>query len=95
MSTWTEGLLASQFHHLYPNVPLVQVIGIDVLSQTLLSVIVELTAVRHSWRIRHVMIQFIPIMASELGVGSYNDVLVALCLQWLKDKVFVKLSFPN
>lgn len=64
-------------------------------SHTLLSVIVELTSVKHSYSIRHAMIEYIPIMASELGVGLYNDVLHALCIQWLKDKVFIKLSFPN
>ncbi|KAK4361978.1 hypothetical protein RND71_017219 [Anisodus tanguticus] len=64
-----------------------QVIGIDLLSQSLLSVIVELTDIRHSWRVRHAMIEFIPILASQLGVGIYNDNLGALCMQWLKDKV--------
>ncbi|PHU24335.1 Serine/threonine-protein phosphatase 2A 65 kDa regulatory subunit A beta isoform [Capsicum chinense] len=64
-----------------------QEIGIELLSQTLLADIVELTAVRHSWRIRHAIIEFIPIMASHLGVGIYNDVLGVLCIQSLKDKV--------
>ncbi|CAN4088862.1 unnamed protein product [Withania somnifera] len=65
-----------------------QVIGIDQLSQSLLSVIVELTDVRHNWRVRNAMIEFIPVLASQLGVSIYNDKLATLCMQWLKDKVY-------
>ncbi|CAN4086726.1 unnamed protein product [Withania somnifera] len=56
-----------------------EVIGTDLLSQSLLSVIVELTDVRHSWRIRNAMIEFIPVLVRQLGAGIYNDELAALC----------------
>lgn len=69
-------------------------IGIDLLSQSLLSVIDELSEAKH-WRVRVALINFIPLLASQLGFGFYNDKIGALCMQWLIDKVFVKLSFSN
>ncbi|KAM3380330.1 serine/threonine-protein phosphatase 2A 65 kDa regulatory subunit A beta isoform-like [Capsicum galapagoense] len=64
-----------------------QVIGIELICRTVLLNILELTEVRHSWWIRHAIIEFIPIMASHLGPSIYNDVVGALCIQWLTDKV--------
>ena len=64
----------------------VQVIGIDLLSQSLLPAIVELAEDRH-WRVRLAIIEYIPLLASQLGVGFFDDKLGALCMQWLKDKV--------
>lgn len=63
-----------------------QVIGIDLLSQSLLPAIVELAEDRH-WRVRLAIIEYIPLLASQLGVGFFDDKLGALCMQWLKDKV--------
>lgn len=63
-----------------------QVIGIDLLSQSLLPAIVELAEDRH-WRVRLAIIEYIPLLASQLGVGFFDDKLGALCMQWLQDKV--------
>lgn len=63
-----------------------QVIGIDLLSQSLLPAIVELAEDRH-WRVRLAIIEYIPLLASQLGVGFFDDKLGALCMKWLQDKV--------
>ncbi|MQK22460.1 hypothetical protein EI013_29255, partial [Escherichia coli] len=42
---------------------------------------------RH-WRVRLAIIEYIPLLASQLGVGFFDDKLGALCMQWLKDKVY-------
>jgi serine/threonine-protein phosphatase 2A regulatory subunit A len=63
-----------------------QVIGIDLLSQSLLPAIVELAEDRH-WRVRLAIIEYIPLLARQLGVGFFDDKLGALCMQWLEDKV--------
>lgn len=65
---------------------LMQVIGIDLLSQSLLPAIVELAEDRH-WRVRLAIIEYIPLLASQLGVGFFDDKLGALCMKWLQDKV--------
>lgn len=69
-----------------------QVIGIDLLSQSLLPAIVELAEDRH-WRVRLAIIEYIPLLASQLGVGFFDDKLGALCMQWLNDKVCETRSF--
>ncbi|KAH0678145.1 hypothetical protein KY284_019230 [Solanum tuberosum] len=61
------------------------VIGIDLLSQSLLPAIVELAEDRH-WRVRLAIIEYIPLLASQLGVGFFNDKLGTLCMQWLQDE---------
>ncbi len=66
----------------------VQVIGIDLLSQSLLPAIVELAEDRH-WRVRLAIIEYIPLLASQLGVDFFDDKLGALCMQWLGDQVWV------
>lgn len=63
-----------------------QVIGIDLLSQSLLPAIVELAEDRH-WRVRLAIIEYIPLLASQLGVEFFDDKLGSLCMQWLNDKV--------
>jgi len=65
-----------------------QVIGIDLLSQSLLPAIVELAEDRH-WRVRLAIIEYIPLLASQLGVGFFDDKLGALCMQWLEDKICI------
>lgn len=69
-----------------------QVIGIDLLSQSLLPAIVELAEDRH-WRVRLAIIEYIPLLASQLGVGFFDEKLGALCMQWLQDKVGDSLIF--
>ena len=61
-------------------------IGIDLLSQSLLPAIVELAEDRH-WRVRLALIEYIPLLASQLGVDFFDDKLGALCMQWLGDQV--------
>jgi len=73
---------------------LLQVIGIDLLSQSLLPAIVELAEDRH-WRVRLAIIEYIPLLASQLGVGFFDDKLGALCMQWLNDKVCLVPWFLN
>uniref|UniRef100_A0A0A9DTX7 Pco067871 n=1 Tax=Arundo donax TaxID=35708 RepID=A0A0A9DTX7_ARUDO len=64
-----------------------QVIRIDLLLQSLLPAIVELAEDRQ-WRVRLAIIEYIPLLACQLGVGFFDDKLGALCMQWLEDKVF-------
>ena len=78
-----QNILLSSHHK-----PVMQVIGIDLLSQSLLPAIVELAEDRH-WRVRLAIIEYIPLLASQLGVGFFDDKLGALCMQWLQDKVCV------
>ncbi|KAH0678136.1 hypothetical protein KY284_019221 [Solanum tuberosum] len=59
--------------------PILQVIGIDLLSQSLLPAIVELAEDRH-WRVRLAIIEYTPLLASQLGVGFFNDKLGTLCM---------------
>lgn len=61
------------------------------MSQSLLPAIVELAEDRH-WRVRLAIIEYIPLLASQLGVGFFDDKLGALCMQWLQDKVCIFLS---
>lgn len=61
-------------------------IGIDLLSQSLLPAIVELAEDKH-WRVRLAIIEYIPLLASQLGVDFFDDKLGALCMQWLEDQV--------
>lgn len=70
-------------------------IGIDLLSQSLLPAIVELAEDRH-WRVRLAIIEYIPLLASQLGVGFFDNKLGSLCMQWLEDKVWIFFfSFPS
>jgi hypothetical protein len=85
--------------HFYPSSHVetshsLQVIGIDLLSQSLLPAIVELAEDRH-WRVRLAIIEYIPLLASQLGIGFFDDKLGALCMQWLKDKVCLSSSYRN
>ena len=68
-----------------------QFIGIDLLSQSLLPAIVELAEDRH-WRVMLAVIEYVPMLASQLGIGFFDDKLVALCMQWMQDKVYLEYS---
>jgi hypothetical protein len=78
--------IEAMFMYVHVCMCFLQVIGIDLLSQSLLPAIVELAEDRH-WRVRLAIIEYIPLLASQLGVGFFDDKLGALCMQWLKDKV--------
>lgn len=63
------------------------VIGIDLLSQSLLPAIVQL-AEDKQWRVRLAIIEYIPLLASQLGVQFFDEKLANLCMGWLGDTVF-------
>jgi len=74
--------------HIISKLELVnQVIGIDLLSQSLLPAIVQL-AEDKQWRVRLAIIEYIPLLASQLGVQFFNEKLSTLCMGWLGDTVF-------
>lgn len=63
------------------------VIGIESLSQSLLPAIREL-AEDKQWRVRLAIIEYMPLLANQLGVQFFNDKLSTMCLTWLSDSVF-------
>ncbi|RCI13688.1 hypothetical protein L249_7971 [Ophiocordyceps polyrhachis-furcata BCC 54312] len=65
----------------------VEVIGIELLSQSLLPAIVQL-AEDKQWRVRLAIIEYIPLLASQLGVKFFDEKLSNLCMGWLGDTVF-------
>ena len=62
-------------------------IGIELLSKALLPAIVEL-AEDKQWRVRQAIIEYIPLLAKQLGVQFFDDQLGNLCMNWLGDPVF-------
>jgi len=74
--------------HIISKLELVnQVIGIELLSQSLLPAIVQL-AEDKQWRVRLAIIEYIPLLASQLGVKFFDEKLSNLCMGWLGDTVF-------
>jgi serine/threonine-protein phosphatase 2A regulatory subunit A len=65
----------------------VTVIGIELLSQSLLPAIVQL-AEDKQWRVRLAIIEYVPLLASQLGVKFFDEKLSSLCMSWLGDTVF-------
>jgi serine/threonine-protein phosphatase 2A regulatory subunit A len=63
------------------------VIGIELLSESLLPAIVEL-AEDKSWRVRQAIIEYIPLLANQLGKPFFDEQLGNLCMSWLGDTVF-------
>jgi serine/threonine-protein phosphatase 2A regulatory subunit A len=64
-----------------------KVIGIELLSQSLLPAIVHLAEDRQ-WRIRLAIIEYIPLLAAQLGRDYFEEQLAELCMSWLVDNVF-------
>ena len=64
-----------------------EVIGIQQLSQSLLPAIVEL-AEDTKWRVRLAIIEYMPLLAGQLGVEFFDEKLNSLCMTWLIDHVF-------
>lgn len=64
-----------------------KVVGIDLLAQSLLPAIEELAEDKH-WRVRLAIIEYIPLLASQLGAEFFDDKLGAQCLKWLEDSVY-------
>ena len=63
------------------------VIGVELLSQSLLPAIVDL-AEDSKWRVRHAIIEHIPRIAQQLGCTFFNEKLNNLCMTWLGDDVY-------
>jgi serine/threonine-protein phosphatase 2A regulatory subunit A len=63
------------------------VIGIELLSQALLPAIMELSEDKQ-WRVRQAIIEYIPLLATQLGVSFFDDQLAGLCMAWLNDAVY-------
>jgi serine/threonine-protein phosphatase 2A regulatory subunit A len=57
------------------------------LSQSLLPAIVEL-AEDTKWRVRLAIIEYMPLLAGQLGVEFFDEKLNTLCMTWLVDHVF-------
>jgi serine/threonine-protein phosphatase 2A regulatory subunit A len=64
-----------------------KVIGIDLLVESLLPAIVEL-AEDKSWRVRQAIIEYIPLLANQLGKPFFDEQLGNLCMSWLGDTVY-------
>jgi serine/threonine-protein phosphatase 2A regulatory subunit A len=64
-----------------------RVAGVDGLVTTLLPAIFELAKDRQ-WRVRLEVIQFVPLLAAELGPNFFDEKLNSLCMSWLTDNVF-------
>ena len=63
------------------------VVGIETISHSLLPAIIEL-AEDKQWRVRLAIIEYVPLLAQQLGVEFFNDKLATLCMSWLGDPVF-------
>lgn len=64
-----------------------QVIGVNQLSQSLLPAIFELAG-DTKWRVRLAIIEYMPLLASQLGVEFFDEKLNSLCMTWLVDHVY-------
>merc|ERR1719452_344177 len=64
-----------------------EVIGIHELSQSLLPAIMEL-AEDSKWRVRLAIIEYMPLLAGQLGVEFFDEKLNSLCMTWLIDHVY-------
>jgi len=60
------------------------VIGASQLTQSLLPAIVEL-AEDSKWRVRLAIVEYMPLLAMQLGQEFFDEKLLPLCLQWLTD----------
>ena len=64
-----------------------KVVGVDLLAQSLLPAIKELAEDKH-WRVRLAIIEYIPLLASQLGATFFDEKLGPQCLKWLEDSVY-------
>ncbi len=80
-----------------PRLPLVcsvaslQVIGIELLAQSLLPAIEELAEDKH-WRVRLAIVEHIPLLASQLGAEFFQDKLGPQCMRSLEDQVRLRFA---
>lgn len=68
-----------------------QVIGIDLLAQSLLPAIEELAEDKH-WRVRLAIVEHIPLLAGQLGAEFFQDKLGPQCMKSLEDQVRTGLA---
>ncbi|XP_063222755.1 serine/threonine-protein phosphatase 2A 65 kDa regulatory subunit A alpha isoform isoform X4 [Bacillus rossius redtenbacheri] len=83
-------LFLSQLKDECPEVRLNIISNLDCvneLSQSLLPAIVEL-AEDSKWRVRLAIIEYMPLLAGQLGVNFFNEKLNSLCMTWLVDHVY-------
>ena len=63
-----------------------EVIGIDLLGQSLMLAIKNLADDTH-WRVRLAIIQYTPLLATQLDADSFQRQLGQQCVRWLEDQV--------
>ena len=63
-----------------------RVVGLKMLSQSLIPAIVELSSDKQ-WRVRLAIIDFVPLLAKQLGPDFFGAELLSLCTKWLTDSV--------
>lgn len=63
-----------------------QVIGIDLLGESLMPAIENLADDNH-WRVRLAVINYIPLLATQLGADVFQQQLGQQCMRWLEDQV--------
>ncbi|KAF5398921.1 hypothetical protein PHET_08011 [Paragonimus heterotremus] len=64
-----------------------QIMGVTQLSHSLLPAIIELAS-DTKCRIRLAIIEYMPLLANQLGLQCFNDRVTNLCLGWLTDEVY-------
>ena len=62
------------------------IMGADHLTDSLLPAIEELASDKH-WRVRHAIIEKLPVLAEQMGVDFYQDKLLPHNRTWLSDRV--------
>jgi hypothetical protein len=62
-----------------------QVIGIDLLGESLMPAIENLAEDNH-WRVRLAIIKYIPMLASQMGADAFQQQLGKQCMSWLEDQ---------
>ncbi|KAG2072660.1 ARM repeat-containing protein [Suillus decipiens] len=87
LETVNGGKLPSRLHTNGSLKSLLSVIDIELLSDSLLPAIIEL-AEDKSWRVRQAIIEYIPLLATQLGKPFFDEQLGNLCMSWLGDTVF-------
>lgn len=63
-------------------------IGTDILSQSLLPLMVKLSKDEY-WRVRLAVTEYIPLLGSKIGVGIHDEELVAICMHSFQEKVYI------
>ncbi|KAF5403649.1 hypothetical protein PHET_02401 [Paragonimus heterotremus] len=61
--------------------------GVTQLIHSLLPATVELVSDTR-WRVRLAIIEYMPLLANQLGLQCFNDRLASLCRGWLIDDVY-------